>query len=217
MSRKPPLLLAAALLLVGCSPRNGFAPPVGDDDDVDIGGTCEADTSANAWPELLPEYESYEGEGANTGQLLPNFQLTDQNGQEMCFSQLLGHVLIVDASTIWCGPCNEAAAESAALWEEMEQIGPTFITTLIVQNAFAQPAALSDIEWWVDQYDIEYPVVLDESEQTAALWGVTDYPLFLFVAPTGEIHERQESKPSETDVLDFVEFAVEEWADDLRP
>lgn len=202
------------LLLVSCSPRNGFPDPVLDDDDS-AAATCDA--TDNAWPEVLPEYLGYEGEGAGTGEHLPNFVLTEQHGDDICFSQLLGHVLIVDASTVWCGPCNEAAAESAELWEEMKHLGPSFITTLLVQNAFSQPAALSDAEAWVAQYDIEYPVVIDQGEQTAADWGVTSYPLFLFLAPDGEVIERRESKPSENEVLDFVEWAVEEFAADLRP
>jgi len=135
----------------------------------------------------------------------------------MCLSQLLGHVLIVDASTRWCGPCNEAAAESAVLWEEMKEIGPSYITTLMVQNETGQPASAEDVTWWVEQYGIEYPVVLDNNQQTAADWAVPNYPLFFFVAPTGEIVQRIEQRPSETEVLEFVTEAVEDWADFLRP
>ena len=75
---------------------------------------------------------------------------------------------------------------------------------------------MSDAEGWVAQYDIEYPVVVDQGEQTAQTWGVSSYPLFLFIAPDGEVIERRESKPSEAEVLDFVEWAVEEFAADLR-
>ena len=206
-----PILLAA--LVVGCSPRNGLEL-AGDDDDSAPVGTCAS--SDNSWPSVLPEFLDYEGTGAQTGDHLPNFQLTDQHNQSMCLSQLLGHVLIVDASTRWCGPCNEAAAESAVLWEEMKKLGPSFITTLMVQDGVGLPATLADVEWWAETYGIEYPVVLDDGGQTATSWGVTNYPVFLFLAPTGEVIERWEQKPSESDILNFVEFAVEEWADDLR-
>ena len=214
--RWPALLaiLPIGLALGACSPRNGFPDPVLDDDDS-AAGTCGS--TDNSWPDVLPQHLAYEGDGAGTDQHLPNFQLRDQHGDTMCFSQLLGHVLIVDASTVWCGPCNEAAAESAALWEEMKDYGPSFITTLLVQNAFSQPATVADAEAWVAQYAIEYPVVVDQGEQTAQDWGVTSYPLFLFIAPNGEVIERRESKPAESEVIDFVEWAVEEFAADLRP
>lgn len=203
------------LLLFACSPRNGFPEPADDDDSA--ASACGPGSLDNAWPDVLPEYADYGGDGAGTGQFLPNFRLLDQHGDPMCLSQILGHVLVVDASTVWCGPCNEAAAESAELWEQMKEIGPSFIATMLVQNAFAQPATVADAEAWADQYGILYPVVVDDQEQTAASWGVTQYPLFLFVAPTGEVTQRLESKPSSADVLDFVGWAVEEWADDLRP
>ncbi len=61
---------------------------------------------------MLPQHNAYEGNGVSEGDFLPNFQLKDQHGQDTCLNQFLGSVLIVDASTRWCGPCNEAAAES---------------------------------------------------------------------------------------------------------
>lgn len=208
------LLLSLALgLLCACSPRNGLEI-AGDDDDSSGGGACS--DLDNSWPSLLPDYADYEGSGAQTGDFLPNFQLTDQFDQEMCFSQLLGTVLIVDASTRWCGPCNVAAASSAELWEEMKEIGPSWITTLMVQDGVGLPATLEDVQWWAETYHIEYPVLLDDNGATATAWGVTNYPVFLFIAPTGEVAERWDSKPDESDILNFVEFAVEEWADDLR-
>ena len=209
----PLLALVVGFSLLGCSPRNGLEVR-GDDDDSAAPTTCSS--ADNGWPQVLPEYAAYEGTGAQTGDHLWGFTLTDQHNQTMCLSQLLGHVLIIDASTRWCGPCNEAAAESAVLWEEMKAIGPSYITTLMVQDGSGLPATLADAEWWAEAYDIEYPVVVDDAGQTASAWGVTNYPVFLFVAPTGEVVERWEQKPGESDVLNFVEFAVEEWADDLR-
>ena len=213
--RQALITLGFLVLLGACSPRNGLEP-VGDDDDDSSGGLTCADAQNN-WPSVLPEYLDYEGTGAQTGDFLPNFRLTDQFDQEMCFSQLLGSVLIVDASTGWCGPCNEAAEASPVLWEEMKEIGPSWITTLLVQGDAGLPATLDDVQSWANGYGIEYPVVADDNGATATSWAVTGYPLFLFVAPTGEVVERLSQKPSESDILNFVEFAVEEWADDLRP
>ena len=124
------LAFGSALLLVACSPRNGLNLP--DDDDSAPSGPC--DTAVNSWPEILPQYLDYEGDGSQEGDHLYNFQLQDQFGQTICLSHLLGSVLVLDASTVWCGPCNEAAAESAELWAAMKEIGPSWITTLLVQD-----------------------------------------------------------------------------------
>ena len=166
---------------------------------------------------MLPAYTSYEGDGVSEGDFLFNFKLKDQHGQDTCLNQFLGSVLIVDASTRWCGPCNEAAAESAELWEEMKELGSSWIMTLMVQNLSGLPATSSDVEEWAEIYDISYPVLLDNDEQTRATWQVNSFPLFLFVAPTGEIVRRIEQRPSESEILTFVQQAVEEWSSELRP
>ena len=199
----------------GCSPRNPLHIETGDDDDsAELASTCEV---SNSWPEVLPEYRSYEGDGVSEGEFLFNFQLKDQNGEDTCLNQFLGSVLIVDASTRWCGPCNEAAAESAELWEEMKEIGSSWIMTLMVQDFFGLPATSSDVEDWTEMYDIHYPVLLDNDEQTRTTWEVNSFPLFLFVAPTGEIIQRIEQRPTESEILAFVQHAVEEWSTELRP
>tara|TARA_Y100001968_G_scaffold330815_1_gene383657 strand:+ start:569 stop:1180 length:612 start_codon:yes stop_codon:yes gene_type:complete len=199
----------------GCSPRNPLEVAGDDDDGSSPEATCEV--ADNGWPGVLAEHSSYQGTGVSQGDFLPNFQLKDQHGNDTCLNQFLGSVLIVDASTRWCGPCNEAAAESAVLWEHMKEIGPSWILTLMVQDFTAAPATSRDVEEWVDMYDIEYPVLLDVQEQTSASWQVNSYPLFFFIAPTGEIIERIEQRPPEAEILAFVQRAVEDWASDLRP
>jgi len=198
-----------------CSPRNPLEG--GEDDDDSAAGPPTCDVADNSWPAVLPEYLEYEGNGVNQGDYLHNFNLKDQHGQDTCLNQFLGSVLIVDASTRWCQPCNEAAAVSAPLWEEMKQIGPSWIMTLMVQDFSGLPATSSDVEEWAEDYDILYPVLLDHNEETRASWEVTSFPLFFFIAPTGEIVQRIERRPPEADILAFVEDAVEQWASDLRP
>jgi peroxiredoxin len=207
-----------AIALAGCSPRNGLpiaASPGGDDDDSAGNGSCGA--AGNGWPEVLPEHQDYEGEGADSGERLPQFELRDQSGNATCFSQFLGYVLIVDASTRWCGPCNEAAGESMELWPQMRQIAPSWFLTLMVQDFNGLPATQADVEYWAEHYELSYPVVLDENEATRQDWGVLSFPLFLFIAPDGTVVQRVEQKPSADSVLAFVEQQAEEWGEAIRP
>ena len=99
----------------------------------------------------------------------------------------------------------------------MKEIGSSWIMTLMVQDFFGLPATSSDVEDWAEMYDIHYPVLLDNDEQTRTTWEVNSFPLFLFVAPTGEIIQRIEQRPTESEILAFVQHAVEEWSTELRP
>jgi hypothetical protein len=96
--------LLAVALLGACSPRNPLGWLGNDDDSASVPPTC--DVADNSWPAVLPEYLEYEGNGVNQGDYLHNFNLRDQHGKDTCLSQFLGNVLIVDASTRWCQPCN---------------------------------------------------------------------------------------------------------------
>jgi peroxiredoxin len=215
MTRFVPLL-ASALALLACSPRNGLIPPdgLGDDDDTPPPEGC---TFENEWPDQLEQYAGYEGTGADVGDLVPDFALVDQNDDTFCMSQLFGAALVLDFSTIWCGPCNDAAEEAPELLAAARQIGPTWFVNVMTQNAAGAPASHADVVWWAENYGLEFPVGLDASEAVADAYGLTGYPLFMFIAPNGEIVERHENKPSDAEVLDFIETAIEDYADSLRP
>lgn len=209
MVRRLLLLGLVLTTAAGCSPRN----PLQD------GGEEEprSPIDENGWPSVLPEYDDYEGTGAQVGDKLWDFTEVDQCGAEARFAQLLGHVIVLDVSSVWCGPCNEAAAESAHTWELMQEIGPSYFVTLLAQNQVGGQAAVSDARMWADSYDIEYPVFIDGDEANRTRWGIQNFPVFFFIAPDGTIFDRLEIKPDEGEILDAVTHAVEEWSDLLRP
>ncbi|MEO2004754.1 MAG: hypothetical protein ABGY41_11710, partial [Candidatus Poribacteria bacterium] len=133
------------------------------------------------------------------------------------FRQALGHTVLLDLSSVWCGPCNKAAAESAELLHAMQEIAPSLLVTILVQNIGGSPASSLDAAQWASDYSAEYPVLVDTSlETTRSTWGQPPFPTFWLIAPTGEIFDRFTSVPSESDILDGVRFSVEEWGDSFR-
>jgi len=216
VTRSSLLLLSFVALLVACSPRNGLGPGggVADDDDTPPPEGCSFE---NDWPEQLPEYAGYEGTGADVGDRVFDFALPDQNGDTFCMSQLFGSAIVLTFSTRWCGPCNEAAEEAPELLEEARALGPTWFVEVITQNLSGGPATQDDIVWWADTYGLDFPVGLDPNSAVADDYSLTSYPLFLFVAPNGEVVERHENKPSDAAILGFIETVLEDFADSLRP
>lgn len=197
------------VVVAACSPRNPLVTESSD--------PTPLPDAENGWPGVLPEYEDYEGDGAQVGDFLYDFDLLDQHGNYARFAQMLGAVLIVDASTRWCGPCNEAAQTSMELLGRMRELGPTWITTLLVQDFNGLPATVNDAAEWADGYGIDYPVVVDDNGQTAASWSVLSYPVFLWVAPTGEIYHRSDAHLPDDEALALVAQGLEDWSDSLRP
>jgi thiol-disulfide isomerase/thioredoxin len=213
------LTACAATLLLGCSPRNPipeYVPP-------------RPAFAENGWPSILQQHDEYEGTGIEVGDSMLPFQVYDQDGEVVTgglgdqnnnlvdFRQLLGHTVLLDLSTVWCGPCNKAAAGSAELLDEMQAIAPSLIVTILVQNIGGAPATVVDAEDWAEDYNAEYPVLIDTPEEaTRTAWGGPGFPTFWLVGPTGEIFDRFTAVPSETDVLDGVRFSLEEWGSEFR-
>lgn len=200
-------LLSSVMLAAACSPKN---PPAAAE-------PTPPPIDENGWPGTLAEYEGYEGTGAQVGDFLPGFALPDQENRLTRFEQFLGHVLLVDASTRWCGPCNKAAQTSMDLLDRMQDAGPSYIITLMVQDLSGLPATVEDAAEWAEMYGATYPVVVDDAEQTRAAWGVQSFPVFFWVAPTGEIYHRSDVHLGDDEAFALVEQGLEEWADELRP
>lgn len=206
--------LAICLLLAACSPRNPIEQ--GDAGEVSTDRCAELE---NRWPGFPVNFTDYSGdEGSGPGDLAPNFRALDQHEEEICFSQLLGHAIVLDFSTRWCAPCQEAAAESMEVLEQAREIIPTIIGTVMSQNHQGQSPSLQDAAEWAEDFGLDYPVFVDAGQQISALYGLGgQFPTTLFIAPTGEVLERINVKPEPSDILNFVARVAEEYESFLRP
>lgn len=201
-------LVLCALTALGCSPRNSIVS------EGSAGGAC----AESAWPASPEGSEDYVGVGASVGDNLSGWALSDQHGCTTDWTQFLGSVVMLDVSSVWCGPCNEAASTSMEVFEAIrDEHKSSFLITVLVQDEFAGPAAVEDAHEWDERYGLEYPVVVDEGEAVRNDYGVIAFPVFLFIAPTGEVYERIEGKPEDPEILELMRFGLEEWAGDLRP
>lgn len=206
-------ILLLCLALAACSPRNPLEE--GDAGEVSTDPCAEL---VNDWPVFPDNFSDYTGDAPSIGGLAPNFRALDQHEEEACFSQLLGHAIILDFGTRWCAPCQEAADESMEVLEQAREIAPTMIATVMSQNHQGQNPSLQDAAEWAEEFELDYPVFVDAGQDIAALYEVGgQFPTFLFIAPTGQIIERLDVKAEPSDILGFVGQVAEEFGSFLRP
>src|SRR5687768_2227270 len=71
----------------------------------------------NTWT-VTPPPATLEAQGYGEGDVIPDFRLVDQHGDEVSLWQFYGNVILLDVSTIWCGPCQQLALETEHTWED---------------------------------------------------------------------------------------------------
>lgn len=119
--------------------------------------------------ELMP----YEGEP------LPDFTLTDLQGQRHTLSDYRGKVVMVNFWATYCGPCIK---EMPSMQRLQEKLADKPFTILAVNMAEER----ADVEAFLKQHDIRiaFPVLLNPEGDVVEQWMITAVPT-TFVLDTG--------------------------------
>ncbi len=118
------------------------------------------------------------------GFLAPDFTLTTLEGETVSLSDFRGQAVLVNYWATWCPPCK---AEMPAMQRTYEAYRDQGFVVLAV-NATNQDA-LADVEAFVREYGLTFPVLLDESGSMGALYRVNALPTSFFIRPDGVIEE----------------------------
>ena len=118
-----------------------------------------------------------------------NLTLLDQNGDVFDLYEHYGDFIVLDFSTMWCGPCQRAGAESQATHDFYKNLlvpEENFVyVTVIIENLDRDPPTPEDIQDWVTYFNVTTaPVLLGSrdllGEETVA-WPLTGWPTFYFI------------------------------------
>ncbi len=139
------------LFLVGCTPH------LKSDQEVISGENWEAPD--NDWSVSEPP-SNLVGEGFSVGDVPHDFRLVDQFGDEVSLWQFYGSVVLLDISTMWCGPCQHIAQDVNETWLDYRDEGFMYITVL-PEDLEGGSVGAEDLTAWSDGYGIEAPVLAD--------------------------------------------------------
>jgi len=91
-------------------------------------------------------------------------------------------LLIINASAVWCGPCNLEARHmrDANTYATFHAKGVDFLWTLF-EDANHDPVKPQDLTNWGNRYAVDYPMVLDPSLKTGAYFATDATPLNFLV------------------------------------
>lgn len=142
----------------------------------------------NSWPMGTPP-PGLQATGMDEGQIALDVRGTDQFGADVSLWQFYGQVVLVDISTLWCGPCQDLAKNAETIYQEYKDQGFVYLT-LIHENVENEDPTLDDLNLWVglpaygtSAYDlITSPVIADPKGVSGSIQAVRNgYPAALVV------------------------------------
>ena len=169
-------------------------------------------------PEVRTEYvtkteiitQTEEVCGSLQGRQPCDFMLVDIDGNEVNFHSLIGKPVILDLSTMWCYPCNAAAAEVQETQDAYPEL--TYVTILI-ENRHGVDPTQPDLKDWEETHDITTaPVwagsreVITQDPTDSTEFYLRSWPTFYFLDEDLRIvgYERG-----------FDQAVIESWAEEL--
>ncbi len=118
------------------------------------------------------------------GFLAPNFSLADPKGDHYELASLRGKPVIVSFWATWCPPCR---AEMPTIQQYYQQYQKQGLVVLGV-NATSQDYPLNIVPF-VQQYNLGFPILLDETGDIAHSYEVRSLPSTFFINRDGSIAE----------------------------
>lgn len=113
------------------------------------------------------------------GSKAPDFSLSILDGSDQRLSDLQGKPVLINFWATWCLPCKE---EMPVLEKAYEKYGGKLVVLGI--NSGETEA---QIRSFLEEIEISFPVMLDETEAVSDLYFVRNFPITYFIDESGVI------------------------------
>jgi len=153
------------------------------------------DTAQAVVEEEIPEQfgiiDTEDCDQKNIGSSVCNMVFYDQNMDVWQLYKQEGKVIVLDFSTVWCGPCQWAGQYTQGIQSDYGD--KLQFVTVLVDGATGQPPTEEEINQWVSDHQITTaPVlyadrsVMDQTGETGYLVG--GFPTYVFIDKELKIH-----------------------------
>jgi thiol-disulfide isomerase/thioredoxin len=204
--------IGLAVLASACAPH--LYSPAGDD------GASDTDlwtAPVNSWSTAAPP-AGLVGEGMDEGQVVLDVRGTDQFGAEVSLWQFYGSVVLLDISTLWCGPCQDLAKHAESVYQEYKDQGFVYLT-VIHEDQYGRDPSADDLTLWAGlpatvpdgEFDlITAPIIADPAGVSGSIRAVRNgsYPAALVIGRDLKVAQRLDPV-SEGTIQSGIEAALQ--------
>ena len=138
-------------------------------------------------PPVLGVISNENCQQVNLGDKACNMRFYDQNGDLWQLYDQSGNVIVLDFSTSWSGPCQQAGHYLQPLQDDYDSMGVSIVTVLI--DGYTPGTAPSDYEIneWVYSHNVTTVPVLQASRELVMDptgikgYAISSFPTFLYI------------------------------------
>ena len=121
--------------------------------------------------------------------------------QPLALADMRGQNVIVNFWATWCPPCR---AEMPAMQRYYDKYKREHNVEIIAVNLTESDRGLENIQKFVEQYHLTFPIVLDEQEQVSKQYEAISIPATFIVNEQGEIAHHIVGPVDEPMLVDLV-------------
>lgn len=124
-----------------------------------------------------------EPQGVNEGNRARDFTLEALDGNTVSLEDHRGSVVLVNFWATWCAPCRAEIPDIQAIYDERQGDGFVVLGVNVEETR-------EQVEPFVNEFNISYPVLLDESGRLLKMYRAMGLPMSVIVDQEGVIHAR---------------------------
>ena len=128
--------------------------------------------------------EKFDQKKSAVGYLAPDFSLRNLKGNYQSLDSFSGQVVVLNFWATWCVPCRVEMPSFEKLYRRYRSEGLTVLAVTLDKNSE------KNIKSFVDEYELSFPVLLDEEGKVERLYPSMTIPFTYVIDRDGRIVAR---------------------------